>query len=56
MQLNGNVGGNINGIYLDSPATTSAVTYTLSIGKGSGGTSSVTSLTGTTIVLMEIAA
>ena len=56
MQLAGNVGGNINGIYLDSPATTSAVTYNLSLGRGSGGTSSVTSLTGTTIILMEIAA
>lgn len=56
LQLAANVGGNINGIYLDSPATASSVTYTLSVGRGSGGTSSATSLTGTTITLLEIAA
>ena len=42
--------------YLDSPATTSSVTYTLSVGKGSGGTTSTTAILGATITLMEIAA
>jgi|APGre2960657404_1045060.scaffolds.fasta_scaffold21882_4 hypothetical protein len=42
--------------YLDSPATTSPITYTLSVGKGSGSTASASALAGTSITLMEIAA
>ena len=44
------------GNFLDSPATTSSITYTLTIGKGSGGTVSASCSVGATIILMEIAA
>jgi hypothetical protein len=55
------VGGNMYGAFnpcidfLDSPATTSAVTYSVLIGKGSGGTSSVDHVR-TSLILLEIAA
>lgn len=42
--------------YLDSPATTSPITYTLSVGKGSGSTASASVSAGASITLMEIAA
>jgi hypothetical protein len=56
VQLNQNLTIGTGGNFLDSPATTSSITYTLTVARGSGGTSSVTALTGTTIILMEIAA
>ena len=42
--------------YLDSPATTSPITYTLTAAKGSGATSYVSVSAGASITLMEIAA
>jgi hypothetical protein len=56
IQLNQNLVGNAVGSVLDSPATTSSVSYTLYAGRGSGGTSSVDIPAGANIILMEIAA
>jgi hypothetical protein len=56
MQVAQNITATSSRHFLDSPATTSSVTYTLTVGKGSGGTASTTCILGATIVLMEIAA
>jgi hypothetical protein len=56
VQLNQNLAGNAVGSVLDSPATTSSVSYTISIGRGSGGTASIDIPAGANIILMEIVA
>ena len=56
MQVAANLTVGTGATYLDSPATTSSITYTLIVGKGSGGTVSASCTTGATIILMEIAA
>jgi hypothetical protein len=56
MQVAQNITATSSRHFLDSPATTSSITYTLTVGKGSGGTSSTTCVLGATIVLMEISA
>jgi hypothetical protein len=56
MQVAQNITATSSKHFLDSPATISSVTYTLTVGKGSGSTASTTCVSGATIVLMEIAA
>lgn len=55
MQVAANLTVGTGAVYLDSPFLSSAITYTLTVGKGSGGTTSATCISGATIVLMEIA-